>query len=1142
MSWALVCKVFQKRSFDLLTRKNGVSVILFFLILLTLGLFYIGQVVILWYTSRSSNITGFIPDNLGGRSYHFSLCHKLPIDVVYTWVNGSDPELIKQLNDLKKNMNKHLINDSETPEQACTLSDCIPANGLVIEHDSSSEELIQMFKTGEENPKCFDVSVTSPRISYVLFSSKEELSKAKNLNLSNHDKRVKSVKQLYYTSDGSNSNSRFKEELILTLGLPEMSDDAEPKSFLAKFGNFISDFLMDASSGIAAFYVNDKSTRNQILAEKNFTLSGKTVKFLQGFLVWNLEPISGGDVEITANRFRDTDELRFSLRSLEKFAPWVRHVFIVTNGQVPSWLDLSNPHVTLVTHEEIFQNSSHLPTFSSPAIEAHLHEIPGLSEHFIYLNDDIFFGKEVWPDDFISEDGTQTIYLTYPVPDCKVGCPGSWIRDGYCDKVCNCSECDWDGGDCDPNSTSSIRNQFISHNNNPALFPWSNTMQSMYCNSGCADNWIADRYCDVSCNVYKCGFDAGDCGPENYDKIQRVSLRREQEEYSYLGYSVLHFDLSNLVGHHGHMDGGEFDDDPIVRSFSYVNSSRLLTLVLKSNYSRSSVKGSLNLMTENSAKFVFNFTITLDTSVEEKKVSNPKLETSEAAMTTKPTPPLVLYPSPNPKISRSSLLNVTFDLRNYHLPSRIEGELEKAVANYDKGLLTKKGLMAEEMQILREFFRNSGLEWSESSLTRFFLKSLVLNSRQNAMSVPLTSDMPLKKSDRQAIKMKDGNLSDVHRIGRNLKKFIDHRREDPIESTTLKVTLYQRGFLPWEKKGVFSKTPRNEAEKTIYENKPRKGRHLMDAFADSIRHVNRLYNRAYGYFSRKVPTHSAHFFNKKILSHMRDKFSEEFELTSSSKIRSPEDMQLAFSYYYYLMSEKENKPLAQIFNDFDFDGSGVLSDREIRVLLARIHKLPLFLKELQDLESSLINCSSEYNSKALIVEKAEIYHENRLPQVTLNFLSNCSSVRNLLLSTFSTKDKYKYRMNLDGDSFVSFKMIRNNATVVVKQLDDIRKNMKKFVCLNDDLDDSTNPSGMEDVRSMIRDFYLTFFPRPSQFELKNDQRNEFLTVAEYDAMKNLRTRNFFLVMVILVALVCFIYVTARKFRWKRYLVLKVLHT
>ena len=45
------------------------------------------------------------------------------------------------------------------------------------------------------------------------------------------------------------------------------------------------------------------------------------------------------------------------------------------------------------------------------------------------------------------------IYLSWPVPNCQEGCPSSWIRDGYCDKACNNSECEWDGGDCKDGGT-----------------------------------------------------------------------------------------------------------------------------------------------------------------------------------------------------------------------------------------------------------------------------------------------------------------------------------------------------------------------------------------------------------------------------------------------------------------------------------------------------------------------------------------------------------------------------------------------------------------------------------------------------------------------------------------------------------------
>lgn len=172
-------------------------------------------------------------------------------------------------------------------------------------------------------------------------------------------------------------------------------------------------------------------------------------------LVWDLGD-SARD-EVGAHRFQDNDELKFSLRSLEKHAPWVRRIYIVTNGQIPSWLDLSNPKIKLITHRDIFPNKSHLPTFSSPAIESHLHRIEGLSKRFLYFNDDTLLTSQIYPDDFYTESRGYRFRLAWVLPGCNQHCPQSWISDGYCDKACNVTECEWDGGDCDMSNRTSVR-------------------------------------------------------------------------------------------------------------------------------------------------------------------------------------------------------------------------------------------------------------------------------------------------------------------------------------------------------------------------------------------------------------------------------------------------------------------------------------------------------------------------------------------------------------------------------------------------------------------------------------------------------------------------------------------------------------
>ncbi|MCK8484558.1 stealth family protein, partial [Aliiroseovarius sp. S2029] len=113
----------------------------------------------------------------------------------------------------------------------------------------------------------------------------------------------------------------------------------------------------------------------------------------------------------SALRFMSREELRFSLRSVLKHAPWVRNIFIVTDEQTPDWFKGSD-RIKIVSHREIFPDVSVLPVFNSHAIESCLHRIPGLSEHFLYFNDDVFLGKPVTPEDFFGSDGSQRLFFS----------------------------------------------------------------------------------------------------------------------------------------------------------------------------------------------------------------------------------------------------------------------------------------------------------------------------------------------------------------------------------------------------------------------------------------------------------------------------------------------------------------------------------------------------------------------------------------------------------------------------------------------------------------------------------------------------------------------------------------------------------
>jgi glycosyltransferase involved in cell wall biosynthesis len=129
---------------------------------------------------------------------------------------------------------------------------------------------------------------------------------------------------------------------------------------------------------------------------------------------------SSDQVDGAESRYRSRDELRYSLRSVEMFLPWVRNVFLVTDDQTPDWLDPAAEGLTVVDHRDLFDDPGVLPVFNSHAIETQLHRIPGLSERFLYLNDDVFIGKRLPPKRFFDEAGRTLIFPSptrVPFPD-----------------------------------------------------------------------------------------------------------------------------------------------------------------------------------------------------------------------------------------------------------------------------------------------------------------------------------------------------------------------------------------------------------------------------------------------------------------------------------------------------------------------------------------------------------------------------------------------------------------------------------------------------------------------------------------------------------------------------------------------------
>ncbi|XP_076548171.1 N-acetylglucosamine-1-phosphate transferase subunits alpha and beta isoform X1 [Osmia lignaria lignaria] len=577
------------------------------------------------------------------------------------------------------------------------------------------------------------------------------------------------------------------------------------------------------------------------------------------------------DVNTAPSRFNDKDELRYSLRSLEMYAPWVRHVYIVTNGQIPSWLDMDNPRLTLVTHEDIFLNKSDLPTFSSPAIENHIHRIPGISDKFLYFNDDVMLGAEVWPEDFITQVGGQKVYLAWWVPDCSDVCPWAWVGDGSCDPACNTTLCEFDGGDCDSTTVPTDSEALEEEGDYPHKF-----------------------------------------------------LQDIQENTNY-GLKFLNI-LGNRSIHSGWNDTETFTHQTLAEA-------KGLKLNVNKSYSFRNNKAMNGI-----------------------------------------------------EINFNDHLNETISTQKLLL-SKVINKIKFPSSNIDKRIHMKHYLNDNDL-ILTE-----------------------MNSTARTNNKP---------------------------------KYSDH----------------------WKHK------------------------RQLDTYAESLLYVNRIYNIAYGFERRKVPAHMPHLIDKWIVTDMQKKFEHEFKKTSSHKVRNSEDMQFAFSYFYFLTSEKRRIPIEEIFDKFDTDKSGTWSDREIRTLLSRLYPLPLDYSLVVEFENTITNCSNHLSITEISnPPPGERYLDSSLPIVSKELIANCEPISRKIEARFGEGKLYPHEIIKAGKNEI-FEMLTSNVSLTVQLLDEIRRDPKKFICLNDDMD-PLRRSENEIVRALLNDFYRSLYPLRSTFELPLQYRNLF---------------------------------------------------
>jgi GR25 family glycosyltransferase involved in LPS biosynthesis len=160
----------------------------------------------------------------------------------------------------------------------------------------------------------------------------------------------------------------------------------------------------------------------------NVPLKNYTVKTFESFTNDNKFPIdvvytwAGENNEKTNVRISNFNEIKYSLRSIKMYMPWVNHIYILMNHpkKYPSWMKKTS-YITILDHSDLFNDKN---ITNSNYIETYLCYIPNLSEHFIYFNDDFFITKKVNYTDFFTVDGkaivSKTTYKNMNINDKKI--------------------------------------------------------------------------------------------------------------------------------------------------------------------------------------------------------------------------------------------------------------------------------------------------------------------------------------------------------------------------------------------------------------------------------------------------------------------------------------------------------------------------------------------------------------------------------------------------------------------------------------------------------------------------------------------------------------------------------------------------
>ncbi len=450
-----------------------------------------------------------------------------------------------------------------------------------------------------------------------------------------------------------------------------------------------------------------------------------------------------------------------------------------------------------------------------------------------------------------------------------------------------------------------------------------------------------------ACNNKNCGFDLGDCGLNNFKDIYRIDINESADKEVLFDLptetTLFYMNLTNLFSNQNESKifKAEYEENDLIRKISIINKFRIMTVILMpSAYST-------NVTEKNEPLKIL---IQINNPNDEMKVYKLKILIRLNSFIKKDINEATREDLPGKKLNKFSIKNSSIQFSLLNLSPRVS---KISILMEDNDL---KSLEPDNVKFSNRIFKNvyksyyNFLNWSFSqefiSHDGFYYKLKRFHTELST-NINVTYNDMVEHLEGQEL---ENNI---------MNKFFSNTNGSRSILTELdKYTLLDE---------YIKSLPNNSNEDDVI---PRfMKRKLLDTFADSLRYVNRLFNQIYGYMARKVPAHMPHFIDREIMGKLQDKFQIEFDKTSSNRLRSSTDMQYAFSYYYYVISELETFDPSLIFDEIDLNMNNYLEETELIILSLKLSNLPFSPNKFSQHEISATDMYKINNDmKSLLID------------------------------------------------------------------------------------------------------------------------------------------------------------------------------